>query len=64
MAKIASSETQNIVKTILDNETGEQSQYRLVTDMIRGSLTLDRHFEEVLLQVEKLRQGIDEAGKK
>jgi predicted nucleotidyltransferase len=64
MAKIADPETLNIVRTILDSETGEQSQYRLVTDMIRGSLSFDRHFEEVLLQVEKLRKGIDEADKK
>jgi hypothetical protein len=49
MAKIADPETLNIVRTILDTETGEQSQYRLVTDMIRGSLSFDRHFEEVLL---------------
>lgn len=64
MAKTADLETLNIVKTILDTETWEQSQYRLVTDMIRGSLSFDRHFEEVLLQVEKLRKGIDEAGNK
>jgi predicted nucleotidyltransferase len=64
MAKIADPETLNIVRTILDTETGEQSQYRLVTDMIRGSLTFDRHFEEVLIEVEKLREGIDEADKK
>src|SRR4030043_549863 len=64
MTKIADPETLNIVKTILNSETEEQSQYKLVTDMIRGYLTFDRHFEEVLLQVEKLRKGIDEAGKK
>jgi predicted nucleotidyltransferase len=63
MAKIVDPETLNIVKTILTNETEEQSQYRLVTDMIRGSLTFDDNFEEVLLQVEKLRQGTEDAGR-
>ncbi|OGW26302.1 MAG: hypothetical protein A2X59_06810 [Nitrospirae bacterium GWC2_42_7] len=64
IAKIADADTLNIVRTILDRETGEQSQYRLVTDMVRGSLSYDDRFEEILLQVEKLKKGLSEtAGK-
>ena len=61
MARIADPDTFGTVRTILDGETGEQSQYRLVTDMIRGSLMFEEHFDEILLQVEKLRKGIEEA---
>ncbi len=63
MAKIADPETLNIVKTILKSETEEQAKYRLVIDMIRGSLIFDENFEEVLLQVVKLKQGIEDAGR-
>jgi len=58
MARIADPDTLRTVRTILDCETGEQLQYRLVTDMIRSSLMFDDNFEQVLLQVEKLRKGI------
>ena len=60
MAKIADPETLNIVRAILNGETEERSQYRLVTDMIMNSLRFDDHFEEVLHHVEKLRQGIED----
>lgn len=63
MAKIADPETLNIVKTILKSETEEQAKYRLVIDMIGGSLIFDENFEEVLLQVVKLKQGIEDAGR-
>ena len=62
MAKIAEPETLNAIRAILDKETGEQTQYRLVTDMIRGNLTSDVKFDEMLQQVEKLRQGVGEGG--
>ncbi|MFH1703145.1 MAG: nucleotidyl transferase AbiEii/AbiGii toxin family protein [Nitrospirota bacterium] len=61
MARIADPDTLRTVRTILNSETGEQLQYRLVTDMIRSSLMFDANFEQVLLQVEKLRQGIVES---
>ena len=60
MARIADPDTLRTVKTILDSETGERPRYRLVADMIRSSLMFDANFEQVLLQVEKLRQGIVE----
>lgn len=63
MAKIADTDTLNIVRFILDREVGEQSKYRLVTDMVRGALGYNDRFDEILLQVEKLKQGLsDTAG--
>ena len=61
MARIADPDTLRTVKTILDSETGERPRYRLVADMIRSSLMFDANFEHILLQVEKLRQGIVES---
>lgn len=63
MARMADPETSITVRSILDSETGEQSQYRLVTDMIRGTLSFDDKFDETLLHVEKLRMGIAEGTK-
>ncbi|MDA8238964.1 MAG: hypothetical protein M0Z67_01200 [Nitrospiraceae bacterium] len=63
MAKIADPETLSAIKAILGAETEEQSQYRLVTDMIRGSLSYNDKFDEILRQIEKLRKGIDEGGR-
>src|SRR4030043_1869077 len=53
MARIADPDTLRTVRTILDSETGEQLQYRLVTDMIRSSLMFDENFDEILLHVDK-----------
>lgn len=63
MAKIADVETLRIVKAILEGETGEQSQYRLITDMIKGSLSYEGSFDETLEQVEKLKTGLSEIAK-
>src|SRR4030043_1571616 len=60
MARIADPETLRKVQSILDSETGKQPRKRLVADMIRSSLMFDANFEHILLQVEKLRQGIVE----
>ena len=60
MARIADPDTLDTVRIILDGETGEQSQYRLITDMIRGTLTFDDRFDEILFQVERLKKGIEE----
>lgn len=60
MAKIADAETLNVVKTILDSETGEQSHYKLIADMIKGSLSYENRFEETLQQVETLKKGLTE----
>ena len=64
MANISDPRTIQIVKGILDAETEELSQYKLVADMIRETGIADTRFDEILLQLEKLRQGIVEAGEK
>lgn len=60
MAMIADPDTLGTVKAILDEETAEHSRYRLVTDMVRGTPAFDNRFDNVLFQVEKLRQGFNE----
>jgi predicted nucleotidyltransferase len=63
VAKIADPDTLSTVMGILAGETGERTQYRLVNDMVRGSLSYDDKFDEILLQVEKLRMGLLEVTK-
>jgi predicted nucleotidyltransferase len=57
MARMADPETLNRVQGILDDETKEQSHYNLVSDMVRGSVSYDDRFEQIRLQVEKLKRG-------
>jgi predicted nucleotidyltransferase len=64
MAKISDPRTIQIVKGILDAETEELSQYKLATDMIREAGMAETRFDEILLQLEKLKQGIVEVGDK
>jgi len=64
MAKISDPETLQIIKSILDAETGDQIRYRLVSDMIRGTALSETKFDEILLQLDKLRKGILEVGEK
>lgn len=63
MAKIADQNTLMAVRKILDGETEERSQFKLVTDMIIGTPTFHDKFEDILFQVKKLRQGLVEASK-
>ncbi len=60
MAIISDPDTLRIVRNILDGETGEQSQYRLVSDMLRGTHAIEEKFDYILLQLEKLQLGINE----
>ena len=64
MAAISGLGTFRTVKTILDDEVGDQRQYNLVTDMIKRVPMSENKFDEVLLQVEKLRKGFMELGEK
>ena len=64
MAKISDLRTVQIIKGILDAETEELSQYKLATDMIREAGMAETRFDEILLQLEKLKQGIVEIGDK
>ena len=57
IATISSPDIKETIVKILDNETGEQSQYRLVENMLgRGAESGD--FEEVLQLLEDLKAGI------
>jgi predicted nucleotidyltransferase len=64
MARISNPATFRIIKGILDAETEEMGQYKLITDMIRETGISDTRFDEILLQLEKLKQGIVEVGEK
>ncbi len=63
MAKISDTQTFRIVKSILDGEIEDMSQYKLVSDMIRESGMPDVRFDEILFRLRKLREGIVEGGK-
>ena len=64
IAKISDPQTFRIIKSILDGEIEDVSQYKLVSDMIRESGSLQARFGEILSRLEKLRQGIIEVGEK
>jgi predicted nucleotidyltransferase len=64
MARISNPQTFRIIKSILDGEIEDVSQYKLVSDMIRESGSLQARFGEILSRLEKLRQGIIEVGEK
>jgi len=60
IAKISDSETLERVKKLLESETGDRSRYRLVEDMVRGNFMSGDKFDEILHQVEKLKEGVSE----
>jgi len=60
MAQIAESGTLKIIRAILDKEAKTDTPYRLATDMIQARFGSEREFEEVMLQIEKLRHGLSE----
>jgi predicted nucleotidyltransferase len=64
MAMIAAPDTVTTITEILDAETKPASPYRLIIDMIRGLPMRSEKFEEIRLQVAKLKQGFFEAAKK
>ena len=64
MAKISDPKTILIFKGTLDAETEEMSQYKLLTDMIMETGMSNTTFDEILLQLEKLKQGIVEVGER
>ena len=59
MATIANESTRKTVATILEDETKEQSKYRLVRDMTKGARLYDA-FNETLEKVKKLKKGFNE----
>ncbi|MBU2598165.1 MAG: nucleotidyl transferase AbiEii/AbiGii toxin family protein [Actinobacteria bacterium] len=60
IAKISDSQTLKAVKEILEGETGEQSRYRLVEDIVSVTFMYSDQFDEILNYVEKLKEGISE----
>src|SRR4030043_2478243 len=64
MANISDPRTMLMVKGILDAETEELSQYKLLTNMIRETGMSHTRFDELLAQLMKLRQGFVEIGEK
>src|SRR4030043_2141716 len=64
MAIISDPRTMLIVKGILDAETEELSQYKLLANMIRETGMSHTRFDELLAQLMKLRQGFVEIGEK
>ena len=59
MAATANEKTALAVGSILNNEIGEQDQYRLVTDMIKGGRMFNE-FNETLEKLKKLAEGFKE----
>ncbi len=56
MARICSARTSKEIIQILDKETAEDSNFRLVLDIME-----QRHdFEDVLARLQKLKQGLEE----
>ncbi len=58
ISSIASQATRDAILNILNAETGEQKQYRLVEDMIKTDLLSDHAFEDTLVLLEVLKLGI------
>ncbi len=54
MAKISNTDTLDKIKEILSIETAEQSQYKLISNMVN----VHNDFEKVLFLLNKLKQGI------
>ena len=59
MAGTANDKTGAAVASIFKNEIGEQDQYRLVTDMIKGARMFNE-FNETLEKLKKLAEGFNE----
>lgn len=60
LAKIAKPETVQAIMDILEMETNEQSQYRLVAEMSATRIAEAERFEDRLKLLLKLKQGISE----
>lgn len=60
LAKIAKPETVQAVMDIIEMETNEQSQYRLVAEMSATRIAEAEHFEYHLKLLLKMKQGISE----
>lgn len=59
LAAIATDATGETIRAILETETSEQSRYRLMQDMVRGSRLIDRS-DEIIGKINKLFEGVSE----
>ena len=64
MAIIADHSTAKIVRNILDAETGQKPQYRLIIDMNQNTTMFESNFKEIQLRIEKLIKGFVETVKR
>lgn len=60
IARIVDLETLRIVQGILEEETGDQSRYRLIMDLIKGSTSFEEKFDETLEPFIRLKAGFSE----
>lgn len=60
MARIAGPDTRQLILSILDEETKEDSSLRLSVDMAPGASTADVDLGDIVAKISKLRQGFEE----
>ena len=60
VAAILSPDSKEAVINILNKETGQQQQYKLVEDMMKANRGWNTDFEQTLILLEKFKQGIIE----
>jgi predicted nucleotidyltransferase len=58
IARISNRETLERIMEILEEETGDQSRYNLVADMLSGYSMQETEFEEILYRLSKLNEGL------
>jgi len=58
IAAISHTKTFKVIIGILNRETGNQSRYRLVEDMVTSSAIFNDDFEEILQLLENLKKGL------
>jgi len=58
IAALIKPETKELILEILEEETDEDSEFRLLTTMARGSLSYDKDFDEYRTLLNELKKGI------
>ena len=63
IAQIATSDTISVLLEILERETNSKSEFRLITDMLKGRGSLEDYFEPTRTLLVQLKLGITERRK-
>jgi predicted nucleotidyltransferase len=63
IAKIATDESSSVLLEILERETNSKSEFRLITDMLRGRGSFEDYFEPTRNLLLQLKLGITERRK-